>query len=552
MKLYFVIKNICWMKSNNKGIVWVPIAMTACIVIGLFAGTWMSRHTLLGTGSNPYMSKIQALMSLIDTKYVDSVNQKKIVEDLMPKILGELDPHSVYLSAEERTSANEVIEGSFSGIGVQFLNIDDTVCVVSVVKGGPSSKAGLMDGDRIIKINHKMFVGKAVTDEKIMKNLRGEFGSKVNVTVYRPKTRKNYTYTILRGDIPLYSISARYKIGKDLGYIKIADFGRTAHTEFLQAMAYLKKQNCKKFIIDLRGNPGGLMEPALNIANEFLPKNRLILYTQGKAYPREDVYSTGKGSFQACPLVVLVDQWSASSSEILAGAIQDNDRGYVVGRRSYGKGLVQNEIPFRDGSAVRLTIARFYIPSGRCIQKPYKDGVDENYQRDILNRYMSGELGSKDSISVNKKEKYETVGGRTVYGGGGIIPDYFIPYDTTGMTAWYSKVLSNRLLNKFAFHYTDTHRDSLRAYSTPNKLSSYLDDQDLIPKFLEYCEIRGTRGRVSFIEKSFPLALVALKAFIARDMIDEDAFWKLYQEDDLDLTKAVEIITITNSHNVAR
>jgi len=538
------------MESNSKGKVWIPLAMAGCIVVGLIIGTFMSQHSLIGSGSNPYMNKVSALMSLIDSKYVDSVDQKKVVEDLIPKILGELDPHSVYIPADDRTAANEQIEGSFSGIGVQFNIQNDTIRVVSVVKGGPSAKAGLQGGDRIVKINGKSFVGKSVTNELIMKTLRGKKGSLVKVGIRRSGTNKILTYTIMRDDIPLYSVDARYKIGREIGYIKIGNFGRQAHSEFLQAMAYLQKHRCTKFIIDLRGNPGGLMEPALNIANEFLPANRLILYTQGKAYPREDVYSNGKGSFQHCPLVVLTDEWSASSSEILAGAIQDNDRGYVVGRRSFGKGLVQNEIPFRDGSAVRLTIARFYIPSGRCIQKPYKNGDDENYQRDIMNRYMNGEFDSKDKIHVNKKQRYKTVGGRIVYGGGGIIPDFFTPLDTTGVTSWYNKVVNAGLVYSFAYNYTDTHRDTLKVYNTPNKLSSFLDDQDLIPPFLEYSTARNILGRPSFIEKSFPIVLTQIKAYIARIMLDEDAFWKIVQEDDATLTKAVEVITRSKTASV--
>ncbi|MEA4841173.1 MAG: S41 family peptidase [Bacteroidales bacterium] len=538
------------MEANNKGKVWIPIAMAGCIVVGLIVGNLMSQRSLIGSGNGLYMNKVNALMSLIDTKYVDSVDQKQMVEDLLPKILGELDPHSVYISAEDRAAANEQIEGSFSGIGVQFNIYDDTIRVVSVVSGGPSAKAGLLAGDKIIKINGRSFVGKAITTESIMKVLRGQKGTKVRVTLLRSHKRKIYTYTIVRDDIPLYSVDAKYKIGKEIGYIKIGNFGRLAHSEFLQAMAYLQKHKCTKFIIDLRGNPGGLMEPALNIANEFLPANRLILYTKGKAYPREDVYSNGKGSFQQVPVAILVDEWSASSSEILAGAIQDNDRGYVVGRRSFGKGLVQNEIPFRDGSAVRLTIARFYIPSGRCIQKPYKNGEDENYQMDIVNRYMKGEFDSKSNIHVNNKLRFKTAGGRIVYGGGGIIPDFFIPLDTTGMTSWYNKVASAGLIYGFAYSYTDFHRDSLKPYNTPNKLSFYLDDQDLISKFLEYAENRNYRGRLEFIEKSFPMALTQIKAYIARDMLNEDAFWKILQEDDLTLTKAVEIITKSKNATV--
>jgi carboxyl-terminal processing protease len=536
------------METKNKQRVWIPIAMAACMVVGLVAGSFLSRHSLVGNGL--YMNKINALMSLIDTKYVDSVDQKKLIEDVLPQILGELDPHSVYISAEERAAANEQIEGSFSGIGVQFNIQEDTIRVVSVVAGGPSQKAGLQSGDKIVKINGKPFVGASVSNDMVLKVLRGQKGTAVKVTVLRSKIHKMITFTVIRDDIPLYSVDARYRIGKEIGYIKIGSFGRNAHTEFIQAMAYLKKERCSKFIIDLRGNTGGLMEPALEIANEFLPANRLILYTQGKSYPREDVYSNGKGSFQGSPLVILVDEWSASSSEILAGAIQDNDRGYIVGRRSFGKGLVQNEIPFRDGSAVRLTIARFYIPSGRCIQKPYTKGSDENYQMDIMNRYLKGEFDSKDSIHVNKKLRYETVGGRTVYGGGGILPDFFVPLDTSGVTNWYNKAANKGLIYGYAFAYTDAHRDSLKLYRTANKLSFFLDDQDLITPFIDYAAERGVLGRPSFIQVSFPLVFTQIKAYIARNTLGEDAFWKILQENDVTLTKAVEVITMSKGASV--
>jgi carboxyl-terminal processing protease len=536
------------MESKNKGKVWIPIAMAICVVAGLLLGTIMTRHSL--DGNSRYMNKINALLSLIDTKYVDSVDQDKMVEDLLPLILGELDPHSVYISAKDRAAANEQIEGSFSGIGIQFSIYDDTVRVVNVVPNGPSQRVGIQAGDRILRIDGKLFVGPAISNDSVMKTLRGKKGSLVKVSVLRSRAKKIYTYTVTRGDIPLYSVDARYKIGREVGYVKIGSFGRNAHTEFIQAMAYLRQQKCTKFIIDLRGNTGGLMEPALEIANEFLPANRLILYTMGKSYPREDVYSNGKGSFQTNPVVVLVDEWSASSSEILAGAIQDNDRGYIVGRRSFGKGLVQNEIPFRDGSAVRLTIARFYIPSGRCIQKPYTKGADEDYQRDIMNRYLKGEFDSKDSIHVNKHQKYETVGGRTVYGGGGIIPDFFVPLDTSGVTNWFNKVSNKGLAYIYAFAYTDAHRDSLRAFKTPNKLSYYLDDQNMIDPFLDFASERGVLGRPAFIQKSYPLVLTQIKAYIARNMLGEDAFWKILQEQDITLTKGVEVLMMTDGPDV--
>jgi len=536
------------MKTTNNGRVWVPIFMALCVVIGMVIGTLLAKRS--GANDGKYMNKINALLSLIDEKYVDTVDQAKIVEDVLPQILGELDPHSVYFPAKDVVAANEEIEGSFSGVGIQFNIQDDTARVVSVVANGPSEKAGVQAGDKIIKINGKNFVGKSLSNDMVLKTLRGKKGTSVKVSVFRHSTPRMLTYTIERGDIPLYSVDARYRIGREIGYIKMSNFGRNAHTEFIQAMLYLKQQKCTKFIIDLRGNTGGLMEPALEIANEFLPANRLILYTQGKSYPREDVYSTGKGAFQTNPLVILTDEFSASSSEILTGAIQDNDRGYVVGRRTFGKGLVQNEIPFRDGSAVRLTIARFYIPSGRCIQKPYANGSDVNYQNDIMNRYLKGEFDSMDSIKVNKHLKYKTAGGRTVYGGGGIIPDYFVPLDTTGVTSWYNKAANKGLIYGYAFAYTDANRDSLKIYNTANKLSAYLEDVDLVTPFIDYAAERGVMGRPEFISGSFPLVFTQLKAYIARNMLGEDAFWKILQEDDVTLTKGVEVATRAKTGSV--
>lgn len=538
------------MEVKNKGKVWLPVIMAACIVVGLFIGTFMSRHSLADNGNGLYVNKVNALLSLIDSKYVDSVDQKQMIEDIMPKILEELDPHSVYISAKDRVATNEQLDGSFSGIGVQFIIQNDTVCAVSIVTGGPSERAGLKPGDRIVSINNKSFVGKSITNDSVLKTLRGNKGTSVKVGIRRQNSNRIWTYNITRDDIPLYSIDAHYKIGKNIGYIKIGNFGRQAHSEFLKAMAYLQKQNCNKFIIDLRGNPGGLMEPALDIANEFLPAGRHILYTKGKAYPREDVYSNGKGSFQNNPLVILTDEWSASSSEILAGAIQDNDRGYVIGRRSFGKGLVQNEIPFRDGSAVRLTIARFYIPSGRCIQKPYIKGQDENYEMDIMHRYLNGELGSKDKIHVANNLRFKTAGGRIVYGGGGIIPDYFVPLDTLGVTVWYNQVVNAGLVNAFAFAYTDVHRNILKTFKDANKLATYLDYQNLIPAFVQYAARKNVIGQPFMINKSYPLVLSQIKAYIERNILGEDAFWMSLQKNDVTLVKAINVISGTNKATV--
>jgi carboxyl-terminal processing protease len=531
------------METNKRTKIWIPLIMAGCVVVGLVLGALLSRNQFESNGHRySNLNKLSALISLIDARYVDSVDLSKLSEDLIPIVLQELDPHSVYISAEERKITDEQLEGSFSGIGVQFRLLEDTIFVTTVIKGGPSERAGLLPGDRIITIDDSLFAGKTINNDQILKTLRGDKGSVVSLGIKRHGKPGLISCKVTRDDIPVYSIDARYMIGQEIGYIKIGEFGRNAHTEFLNAVAFLRQQGCTRYIIDLRGNTGGLMEPALNIVNEFLPDNRLILYTKGKSYPREDVYSNGKGSCQNNPVVVLMDEWSASSSEILAGALQDNDRAYIVGRRSFGKGLVQNEVPFRDGSAVRLTVARFYIPSGRSIQKPYVNGSDRSYQMDILNRYMKGEFGSRDSIRFIDSLGFKTAGGRTVYGGGGIMPDYFVPLDTSGYTAWYTQVTNYGLVSGFAFSYALEHMESLKLFKSANKLSSYLDDQDLISPFISYAASRKIRGRPGFISVSYPLVINEIKASIARMMLGEDAFWKLYQENDPTLDKAVEVV----------
>lgn len=537
------------METKRNKRYWLPLFMAASMVLGLLAGVLLTRNSdvQLMDRRMSSLNKLSALMSLIDAKYVDTVDLSKMTEDLIPQLLSELDPHSVYLSAEDRKLTDEQLEGSFSGVGIQFTLLDDTISILSVVKGGPSERLGIRAGDQIVRINDSIVAGVGIKNDQILKTLRGVKGAPVTVGIKRARVPELLSFTIHRDDIPVHSLDARYKIGEDIGYIKLGTFGRMAYTEFLQAVAYLKSEGCSRFIVDLRGNTGGLMEPALQIANEFLPAKSLILYTQGKAYPREEVFSTGRGSCQNDPLVVLTDEWSASSSEILAGSLQDNDRAYVVGRRSFGKGLVQNEIPFKDGSAVRLTIARFYVPSGRSIQKPYQNGEAEAYQMDILNRYMKGEFDSKDSIRLIDSLQYETVSGRTVYGGGGIMPDYFVPLDTSGVTAWYTQVMNKGLLTKYTFQFVNQYRDSLEQLKTPNQLSDWLEDHNIVEDFVRYAQRQNVRGRTTFISASFPLVLTQIKAGIARLILGDDAYWKLLQEQDPTLNKAVEVVVSADS-----
>ena len=376
------------MNDNKKKYVWMPVLLALAIVIGVFIGTSLNQKVLNLSRplTNRPAGKLDMIINTNQNQYVDSVNAGQLIEDAIPTILNELDPHSIYIPAKDLEATNEELEGSFSGIGVQFNIQNDTVMVVSVIPGGPSEKIGLMPGDRIVTINDSVFTGKEVSNERVMKMLRGKKNTPVKVGIKRNTAKEILDFEIIRGDIPVNSVDAAYLMNDSIGYIKISKFGRTTYDEFVGSLAKLSSEGAREFIIDLRGNSGGYMDIAINMVNEFLPKDRLIVYTDGKSMPRSEAFSNGTGAFQKTPIVVLVDEWSASASEIFAGAIQDNDRGTIIGRRSFGKGLVQQQIPFTDGSAMRLTIARYYTPSGRSIQQEYEMGKGDDYSMDILNR----------------------------------------------------------------------------------------------------------------------------------------------------------------------
>lgn len=381
-----------------------PVIIAISVVAGILIGTFYAKHyggNKLGI-INGSSNKLNALLHVIDEQYVDTVDMSKLVENAMPQILAELDPHSTYIPAQKLEEVNSELEGSFSGVGIQFTIQEDTIHVNSVVSGGPAEKVGLMAGDRIVMVDDSLFVGKGLTNEKAMRTLKGPKGSQVKLSVKRITEKELLDFVVTRGDIPQNTIDAAYMISNDFGYVQISKFGRTTHVELLNAIAQLSHQNCKGMIIDLRENTGGYMEAAIRMVNEFLPEGKLIVYTQGRKYPRMEEYANGTGSCQNIPLVVLIDQGSASASEIFAGAIQDNDRGTIVGLRSFGKGLVQQPIDFSDGSAIRLTIARYYTPSGRCIQRPYENGKDSKYEMDWLDRYEHGEFFSADSVKLDK------------------------------------------------------------------------------------------------------------------------------------------------------
>lgn len=529
--------------SSNKNRL-MPFLLAICLVAGILIGTFYTNHFsgnklgIINTSSN----KLNALLHIIDEQYVDTVSMFNLVEEAMPQILAELDPHSSYIPAKDLEAVNSDLKGSFSGIGVQFTIQDDTIHINSVIQGGPSEKVGLLAGDRIVEVDDSSFVGKIVTYSEAMRRLKGEKGSKVKLGIYRPGEKEILHFTVVRGDIPVKSIDAAYMINDKFGYVKVNKFGETTYPELLVALAQLSQANCKGMIIDLRGNTGGYMAAAIQMVNEFLPNNKLIVYTEGRKSPRENYTSNGTGSSQTMPLIVLMDEGSASASEIFAGAIQDNDRGTIIGRRSFGKGLVQQPIEFSDGSAIRLTIARYYTPSGRCIQKPYEKGNDAEYEMDIITRYEHGEFFSADSIKQNIKEIYHTSLGRTVYGGGGIMPDIFVPQDTTGMTSYYRMAATRGLIIRYTLDYTDKNRNKLKEYDTPQKMEAYLKTQNLLEKFAEYAEKKGLKRRNILMYKSKQLFEESLYGNIIYNMLGIEAYITYSNLTDKTVQKALEVL----------
>lgn len=530
------------MSKNRRLSIWLPVIIALSIALGIFIGNY---YLSLAKGKpRAYYggNKINAVLDIINEQYVDTVNMPQLIEGTIPKIFSELDPHSVYISAEDAVIANEDLEGSFSGIGVSFNMQTDTILVISVISGGPAEKAGLLPFDRIITINDSIFSGNNVSQTKIMRTLRGEKNSTVKLGIKRGGNDELIYFDVTRGDVPVNSVDVSYVIDNGIGYIKTSKFARTTYSEFITAIAKLKLSGCHSFIIDLRGNTGGYMDAAINMINEFMPEGRLIVYTEGKSFPRSDVFANGTGTCKENPVVLLTDEASASASEIFAGAIQDNDRGLIIGRRTYGKGLVQTPITLNDGSEIRLTIARYYTPSGRSIQRPYELGKGDEYDQDIYNRYMHGEFDSVDSIKMDESLKYETMSGRTVYGGGGIMPDIFIPRDTSGITSYYTNVVNTGTLYLFALEYSDKHRQKLSSFNSWEELFSYLQSQPLLQNFTDFAVSKGIKRRPNLIQISGPLIENQLQAYIVRNFFEEQGFYPIFQKEDVTLKKAIEVL----------
>lgn len=521
----------------------LPLYISIAVVVGVLIGRFYANQYSGNRISfiNTSQDKISNLLDAINERYVDKVDMNEIVEKSIPQILKELDPHSTYVSAKDVEASMQELKGSFSGIGVQYMIYEDTVRVVRIIDGGPAEEAGLRAGDRIVTIDNKPFVGKSVNNDAVMKNLKGERGSSVRLGVKRNGIRNLVNISITRGDVEVKSIDASYMLDEKTGYIRITSWGNNTYAEFLRAMATLSPKGMENLVIDLRGNLGGYLQAAVEVANEFLPKNSMIVYDEGRNFKKEEYKSDGKGSYQQMPLVVLIDETSASASEIFAGAMQDNDRATLVGRRSFGKGLVQVPLEFRDGSMLRLTVARYYTPSGRCVQKPFKPGDEEDYENDLLQRAATGEYFSSDSIKTSG-EVYKTRLGRKVYGGGGIIPDYFIPRDTIGFTSYYKDVYMSGTINQFAFWYVDNHRQELSRYSEALQLAKYLRGQKIVEAFANYADKHGMKRRNLMIKTSHSLLENSIISNIISDRLGIGSAVIYLNNNDPFVAKALNIL----------
>ncbi|MDE6273106.1 MAG: S41 family peptidase [Muribaculaceae bacterium] len=532
---------------------WSMVVMPILFAVGLAGGIFIGKY-MFQSSRSVHEDKLRIIMEMIDQEYVDDVDMDSLMEGLYPKLLELLDPHSAYIPASELQVVNDDLEGSFSGVGVSFQIMNDTVTVIEVVAGGPSEKVGLQAGDKILRADTLSLTGANATNENVYKHLRGPKGSKVVLEILRSTSSKPLKYEIVRGDVPVHSVDAMYALDDKTGYIRVSKFARTTADEFHNALLTLKLQGAEKYIIDLRGNSGGFMDQAIQMAQEFLHKGDMIVYTKGKM-PEYDsmAIASDDGPFVDNELVVLTDDYSASASEIFAGAIQDNDRGLVVGRRSFGKGLVQTQTMLPDSSAIRLTIARYYTPSGRSIQKDYKLGGILEYESDITERFKRGEIYNSDSIKFDKNQIFKTIQGRTVYGGGGIMPDVFVPGDTIGMTSYYIQVVNSGLIQKYAYQVANNYRDVLKNAKTLEQFKKLLPrDNTLLEGFVEYAAAHGVPARWYYIRKSQSLILSQLKGVIARDILGYPAFIQMLNESDPVVLKAAELLRNGESPTVIK
>jgi len=531
------------MEIRNRGFaIYLPIVIAAVLVLGILVGRYYS-------GSNsenrfviiPKANKLDNVLNYIENEYVDEVSKNDLIERVIPRVLEDLDPHSQYIPSAELQKVNEPLEGNFSGIGIQFNMLNDTLVVIQTIANGPSQKVGILAGDRIIQVNGEEVAGKKVPSDSIVKRLRGPKGTEVHVDILRRNVEKLLGFDIVRDNIPLYSIDVAYMIEDSIGFIKLNKFSATTEEEFVDAIAKLRAKGMKKLVIDLRENGGGYMNAAIFIADQFLSGNELIVYTQGKARQKQEFRSSPGGLCTDLDLAILIDENSASASEILAGAIQDNDRGTIIGRRSFGKGLVQEQKPLADGSAIRLTIARYYTPTGRSIQKPYSRNL-EDYYLDLNSRYIHGELINADSNKFDDSLKYTTLGGKTVYGGGGIMPDIFVPIDTLGISEYYLDIRNQGLLYRYSLNYSDDNRKALSGLKSPDEFVKYLNGQNVLRKFIAFAAKEGVKEKPKDIRVSEKILKVQLNAYISRNFLDNEGFFPIIREIDNTLERGLETL----------
>lgn len=531
--------------NRPKFYIYLPIVFALVLILGIFIGSTFSLKKSNGNISvdtGDQYDKINQILRYVEDQYVDTIKTKDLVDKTIISMLANLDPHSSYITAEELIASNEPLQGNFEGIGVEFNIVDDTIRVISAIAGGPSEAVGVQAGDKIIKVDGKVVAGIKITNKQVMENLKGKGGTKVKVSMMRRGKRGLLDFNITRGTIPIYSIDVSYMLNAKTGYIKISRFGATTYDEYMQAFEKLKLQGMQQLIVDLRGNGGGYLNTAVDIADEFLGAGKGIVYTEGKARPRKDYQATKKGEFETGKLMVLIDDGSASASEILAGALQDNDRATIIGRRSFGKGLVQEQSEFSDSSAIRLTIARYYTPTGRSIQKSYANGIEAYYEEEN-NRYANGELETADSIKITDSIKFVTPAGKVVYGGGGIVPDVFVGLDTAGRSLYLTEVFFTGTINDFAFEYSDRERNKLNAYKTVENFNkSFSITPAILNELIVYAEKNKIKRNNKEIAQSEKILKNQLKALIARNIFNGEGYYQVIQNQDNVLKKAIELM----------
>ena len=532
--------------DKKRASAYLPLIISLAVIIGILLGflIYPGKHQTktLFPVSIQHNSKITDVLNYITQDYVDSVENEKLEETAIISMLETLDPHSVYIPAKEFDEVNESLQGNFEGIGIQFRIENDTITVVNTIPKGPSEKVGLKAGDRIVKVNDSLVAGVGIVNNGAVKLLKGPKGSKVNVSIYRRNFEELIPFSIIRDVIPTWSVDIAYMVNDTTGYIKVSTFAVNTGREFSQALQKLNKTNIKGLILDLRGNTGGYLQAAIDMADEFLPEGQTIVYTEGLNRPSRYAIATNKGLFQTKPVVILIDEGSASASEIVAGALQDNDRGIVVGRRSFGKGLVQEQHSLSDGSAIRITVARYHTPTGRCIQKPYTEDHEEYYM-EYYNRFANGEMESSDSIHFADSLKYVTPKGKIVYGGGGIMPDIFVPMERIDENKFYYELLNKGLLYTWAFDYTDQNREALHKYTTFEDFNSqFTITPSLFDDIISFCKEKGVEPDQKLISEAEQKLKTLVKAYIARNLFDDAGFYPIYHKIDDGFIKAVESV----------